>query len=130
MFHCKMFHCFTSTWQQKIYKKCCLKVFEKWIKSCLSEFVSAMTYDQELEKYKNDDCFQYNQSCAEAATGGVLFLKHFTKFTGKYLCQSPFFQKVSRLTPATLLKKRLWHSGFPVNFAKFLRALFLQNTTG
>ena len=27
--------------------------------------------------------------------------------------------------PATLLKKRLWHRCFPVNFAKFLRTLFL-----
>ena len=26
---------------------------------------------------------------------------------------------------ATLLKKRLWHRCFPVNFAKFLRILFL-----
>ena len=33
------------------------------------------------------------------------------------------------LRPATLLKKRLWHRCFPVNFAKFLRALFLQNTS-
>ena len=29
----------------------------------------------------------------------------------------------------TLLKKRLWHRGFPVNFATFLRTPFLQNTT-
>ena len=29
--------------------------------------------------------------------------------------------------PAVLLKKRLWHRCFPVNFAKFLRATFLQN---
>ena len=28
------------------------------------------------------------------------------------------------LRPATLLKKRLWHRCFPVNFAKFLRTLF------
>ena len=28
-------------------------------------------------------------------------------------------------TPATLLKKRLWHRCFPVNFAKFLRTPFL-----
>ena len=27
-----------------------------------------------------------------------------------------------------LFKKRLWHSCFPVNLAKFLRTLFLQNT--
>ena len=32
-------------------------------------------------------------------------LKNFTKFTGKYLCQSLFFNK--GLKPATLLKKRL-----------------------
>ena len=30
---------------------------------------------------------------------------------------------------ATLLKKRIWHSCFPVNFAKFLRAPFLKNTS-
>ena len=27
--------------------------------------------------------------------------------------------------PATLLKKRLWHRYLPVNFAKFLKTLFL-----
>ena len=32
--------------------------------------------------------------------------------------------------PATLLKKRLWHRYFSVNFAKFLRSTFLQNTSG
>ena len=32
--------------------------------------------------------------------------------------------------PATLLKKRLWHRCFPVNFARFLRIPFLQNTSG
>ena len=31
---------------------------------------------------------------------------------------------------ATLLKKRLWHRCFPVNFAKFLRKPFLQDTSG
>ena len=31
---------------------------------------------------------------------------------------------------ATILKKRLWHRCFPVNFAKFLRILFLKNTSG
>ena len=39
--------------------------------------------------------------------------KNFAKFTRKHLCQS--------LGPATLLKKRLWHKSFPVNFVKFLR---------
>ena len=42
--------------------------------------------------------------------------------------QSLFFNKVAGLRPArpaTLLKKRLWHRWFPVNFAKFLRIPFL-----
>ena len=48
-------------------------------------------------------------------------LKNFAKFTGKHVRQS--------LRPATLLKKRLWHRCFHVNFAKFLRTPFLQNTS-
>ena len=48
--------------------------------------------------------------------------KNFTKFTGKHLCPSIFFNKV-----AILLKKRLWHRCFPVNFKKFLRTLFLTS---
>ena len=32
--------------------------------------------------------------------------------------------------PATSLKKRLWHRCFPVNFEKFLRVHFWQNTSG
>ena len=31
------------------------------------------------------------------------------------------FNKVAGLRPVILLKKRLWHRCFPVNFAKFLR---------
>ena len=57
-------------------------------------------------------------------------LRNFTKFTGKCLCQSLFFDKLAGLRPATLLKKRLRHRCFPVNFAKFLRTPFLQNTPG
>ena len=34
------------------------------------------------------------------------------------------------MRPATLLKKRLWHRCFLVNFAKFLRTPSLQNTFG
>ena len=40
------------------------------------------------------------------------------------------FFKTSRTQPATLLKKRHWHRCFPVNFVKFLRIPFLQNTSG
>ena len=34
------------------------------------------------------------------------------------------------MRPTTLLKKRLWHRCFPINFVKFLRTPFLQNTSG
>ena len=45
------------------------------------------------------------------------------------------FPKISRESTharvsATLWKKRLWHSCFPVNFVKFSRSPFLQNTSG
>ena len=57
-------------------------------------------------------------------------LRIFTKFIGKHLCQRLFFNKVAGPRPATLLKKSLWHRCFPINFAKFLRTPFLQNTSG
>ena len=47
-----------------------------------------------------------------------------SNFTGNHGCQSLFF-KVAGLTPATLLKKRLWHGCFLVNFEKFLGKPFL-----
>ena len=57
-------------------------------------------------------------------------LKNFTKFTGKHLYQSLFFNKVANLRPATLLKERLCHGCFPVNVVNVLRAPFLQSTSG
>ena len=57
-------------------------------------------------------------------------LKNFAKFIGKHLCQILFFNKVTSLRPAGLLKKRPWHKCFPVNIAKFLKTLFLWNTLG
>ena len=53
-------------------------------------------------------------------------VRNFAKLTGKHLCQSLFLNTVQ---PATLLKRRLWHRCFPVNFAKFLRTPFSQNTS-
>ena len=78
--------------------------------------------------------FSPNLENIEAATRRVLFkkgvLENFARFTGKHLCHSLFFNKVAGLRPTTLLKKRLWHRCFLVNFAKFLRAPFLHNTYG
>ena len=47
-------------------------------------------------------------------------LRNFAKFTGKHLCQSLFFNIVAE----TLAQ------AFSVNFPKFLRTPFLQNTSG
>ena len=41
-----------------------------------------------------------------------------------------FFNEVAGLRLSTLLKERLWHRYFPVNFAQFLRTSLLQNTSG
>ena len=57
-------------------------------------------------------------------------LRYLTKFTRKHLCQSLIFNKVAGIRPATVLKKRLWHRCFHVNFAKFPRTPLLQNTSG
>ena len=50
--------------------------------------------------------------------------KNFAKFTGKHLFRSFYFNKVEGLRPETLLNNRLRQSCFPVNFAKFLKAVF------
>ena len=65
-----------------------------------------------------------NRSSHQAIKKGVL--RHFTKLARKHLCHSLFFNKVAGLRPATLLKKRLWHRCFPVNFVKFLRTPFYR----
>ena len=71
--------------------------------------------------------FLYRSSLSEVfCKKGVL--RNFTKFTVKHMCQSLFFNKVAGLRPATLLKKRLWHRCFPVNFVKFLRTFFFHRT--
>ena len=55
-------------------------------------------------------------------------LRNFTKFTGKHLCQSLFFDKSAGLRPANLLKKKLWLRCFPVKFVKFLGTfLYLEH---
>ena len=73
-------------------------------------------------------CFYRSSHRRCSVRKGVL--RDFTKFTGKQVCQSLFFNQVAGLRPAALLKKRFWHRYFPVYFSKFLRTLFLQNNSG
>ena len=56
------------------------------------------------------------------------FKSKFHKIHGKTPCQCLFFNKVAWLRPATLLKNRLRHSCFPVNFLIFLRIPFWKAT--
>ena len=65
---------------------------------------------------------KYNAKSLEADSCSVCSVKQvfakFAKFTRKHLYQS--------LRPATLLKKRLWHRCFSVNFVKFLKTRFYR----
>ena len=79
--------------------------------------------------YWREHTFGYQKQPPEVfCKKGVL--RNFAKYTGKQLCQRLFFDKVAGLRPVTLLKKSLRHKCFPVNFAKFPRTPFLQNTSG
>ena len=82
-----------------------------------SESLNAFTFKIERWVPEGCSCRSSHQRCS--VRKGVL--RNFTKFTGKHLCQS--------LMPATLLKKRLRHRCFPVNFVKFLRTPFSKNTS-
>ena len=54
-------------------------------------------------------------------------LKNFAKFTGTDLCQSLFFNKVTGLRSATLLKKRLWYRCFKNTFfTEHIQAAFVS----
>ena len=46
------------------------------------------------------------------------------------LCRSSHHRWSIKIGVATLLKKKLWHRCFPVNFAKILRTHFRKNSSG
>ena len=62
--------------------------------------------------------------------GAAVNFYNLGKFTGKLLCWSLSFNKVTGLWPVTLFGKSLRQRCFHVNFAKFLSTLFLMNTSG
>ena len=59
----------------------------------------------------------------------MMFLEIFQNSQENTCGRASFLIKL-QAWPTTLLKKRLWHGCFPVNFAKFLRTPFLQNASG
>ena len=76
--------------------------------------------DSQFSRFENKDTKYRSSHRLWSVRKGIL--RNFAKFTGKHLYQS--------LRPANLLKKRLWHRCFSVNFAKLLRTYFLQNSSG
>ena len=89
-------------------------------------------FQQEVFKF-SDICLIWSSpktDLTEAVTRRCSIKKLFYVFRTihrKHLCQS-LFDKVAWLRPVTLLKKRLWHRCFPVNFAEFLRlSVFIEH---
>ena len=117
---------------QLIFTSCC-RLFYQWFKSFYFYFNDFVHYFSFTSKYNanmlalfelklNNDRSSH-QRCS--VRKGVR--RNFTKFTGKHLYHSLFLNQVPGLT---LCKMRFWHRFFPVNFVKFLRTPFSQNTSG
>ena len=90
----------------KIFRNNCFEKHLRTIASIYNFKNLCNTLNASLSSYRN-------QSVRSA-------LRNFAKFTRKNLC---YFV-------ATCLKKRQVHRCFPLNFLKFLRTPFLQNTSG
>ena len=72
--------------------------------------------------------FSRSKTSQKQSPGGLLWKRcsyRFRKIT-QHLCYSLIFNKVADLRSATLLRKKLWHRCFPVNFAKFTKMPFLR----
>ena len=54
--------------------------------------------------------------------------RNFAKFAGKLLCQSPFFNKVADLRPATLLKKDTLAQMFSYEFCEIWKNSIFHRT--
>ena len=68
--------------------------------------------------------FQTSEAVVWRCSVEKVFLEISQNSHKKACARVSFLSKVTGQRPATLLKKRLSHRSFPVNFAKFLRAPF------
>ena len=99
----------------------------KWRKEKTANLVSgrkAELYNCRLWKRLTTDLIWYYRSSYLEVFCRKGTLKKFREIHRKTPVPEPLFNKVAGLRPETLLKKRLWHRPFPVNFAKFLRTPF------
>ena len=72
-------------------------------------------------RFKNISQFR---SSRQRCSINTVFLKISQNSQENTCARVSFLIKLQASQPATLLKKRLWHRCFPVNFAKFLRTTF------
>ena len=103
---CKNFSEFLSVYKSMVYWTEIWRYYHHFLIRIINETITQMF------------CFRINHQRCSVRN------KNFAKFAGKHQCQSLFFSKVAGLRCATLLKKRLWHRCFPVNFVKLLRTPF------
>ena len=66
----------------------------------------------------------YPEAVARSCSMRKGVLRNFANFTKKHLCQSLFLNKVADLSPATLLKTRLWHRCFCSEFCEISKNTF------
>ena len=92
-----------------------------WVPACV--YWNNNSHAKKVQKFI-DICHRSNRSHMFYKIGTC---KNLVKFTGKHLRWSLFLNKIAGWGPVTLLKRRLWHRCFLVNFAKFSGTFFLQN---
>ena len=94
---------------------------------CISQIFIFCTNEMILLMHPLPRAYWQKQLKSESAPGGKqkMFLEILQNSQKNTCDRVSFLNKV-----ATLLKKRLWHRYFPLNFAKLLRTPFLQNTSG
>ena len=88
---------------------------------CVIYYKTKISEDRSTEVKQRCPGYEASFFYAEAATEGVLSKRCSLKF-----------RKIHKKTPvpeSLFLIKRLWHSCFPVDLAKFSRTPFLQNTS-
>ena len=72
----------------------------------------------------------HSEAIARRCSIKMMLLKFLQNSQENTCVRVSFLIKLQVSASVTLLKKRLWHSCFPVNFAKFLRKPVLQSTSG
>ena len=75
-------------------------------------------------KLTNNYMYLKKNFCEKNSVSQTLIFFFFCTYLFYFFTHIIFSALRSSLRPATLLKKRLWHRCFPVNFAKFLRTTF------